>query len=614
MLKSLFGGGRTGAPDSAQGCFELGSELAQRGQLDQAIALLRRAIELQPGHAAAHHNLGSAYRDRGERQAALAAYQEAARLQPLFAEAHYSIGVMRVEERAYEQALASLLRAIKLNPRLAEAHFQAGHAHMGLGDWQAALSEFKAAFAVRPDYAEARWARAMSHLPAVYGAGVDPAERRRAFAAELKALRKWLGETRRPDAYLAVGVHQPFYLAYQEAPNRELLAEYGGLCAEQMALWQSRAGLAPPARRARARPRVGIASAHIYAHSVWTALVRGWIERLAACSELHVFHLGAEEDAETAFARRCAAQFHAGVRPFEQWARLIHGAGLDLLVYPEIGMHATTAKLAAMRLAPVQAASWGHPETTGLPTIDYYLSAQALEPPDAQANYTEKLIALPGLGCSLAAPRADDGREPVSGFAPRPDETLLVCPGTPFKYAPQHDWALVEIAKQRPEARLVFFRSRPEPLAEMLRERLRAAFRRAGLDFERQVAFIPWQTPGAFRALLQRADLYLDTLGFSGFNTAVHALECGLPIVACEGRFLRGRLASGTLRHLGLDELVAPSPQAYVELAVALAGDPQRRRALRQRIESARARLFGDRAPLDALEQLVKSATAPDAA
>ena len=605
MLKWLLGRGKTPLPAGAQDCFRLGSELAQRGRLDEAIVLLRRAVELEPLDAAAHHNLASAYRDRGERPAALAAYREAARIEPAFAEAHYGIGLMLVEERTYEEALASLLRAIKLSPRLAEAHFQAGNAHMGLGNWQAALAEFKAAIEARPDYAEARWARAMSHLPAVYGAGIDPAERRRAFAAELKSLRKWFAASKRPDAFLAVGVHQPFYLAYQESPNRELLAEYGELCAEQMGGWQSRAGLAPPTKRARSKPKIGIVSAHIYEHSVWMALLRGWVERLAARSELHIFHLGGGDDAETAFARKRAAQFHSGARPFDQWAALIHAAGLDLLIYPEIGMDATTAKLASMRLAPVQAASWGHPETTGLPTIDYYLSAEGLEPPDAQANYTEKLIALPNLGCSLSPGKEESGR--FTGLELRKDELLLVCPGTAFKYAPQHDRVLTEIARRVPNSRLVFFRSRPEPLAEKLNGRLRDSFRRAGVDFERQVVFIPWQATGAFRALLRRADLYLDTIGFSGFNTAVHALECGLPIVACEGRFLRGRLASGPLRRLDLDELVAPSEEAYVELAAALAADAGRRQTLRRRIESSRERLFRDPAPLDALEQFVRT-------
>jgi protein O-GlcNAc transferase len=605
VLKWLFGG-RHELPRTAQGCFQLGSELAQRGQLEHAVACLRRAVELEPSHAAAHHNLASAHRDRGEREAALAHYREAARLEPDFAEAHYGIGLMLVEDREYETALASLLRAAKLSPRMAEARFQAGNAYMGLGDWQGALGEFKAAVAARPDYAEARWARAMSHLPAVYGPGIDPLERRRAFAAELKALRDWFRATRRPDAWLAVAVHQPFYLAYQEQPNRELLSEYGALCAEQMGKWQEVKMLAPgtmlsrPPKRARAKPRIGIVSAHIYQHSVWDALVRGWVERLSQSAELHLFHLGGGDDAETAFARKRAAKLHSGWRPFDQWAPLIHGSELDLVIYPEVGMDATTTKLASMRLAPVQAASWGHPETTGLPTIDWYLSAELLEPAGAQANYTEKLVALPNLGVHIA---------PGKPSQPREEELVLVCPGTAFKYAPQLDGVLAEIAKRVPAARLVFFRGKPEALAERLRERLRDSFRKAGADFERQVAFLPWQTREQFRALLGRAALYLDTIGFSGFNTAVQALECGLPIVAREGRFLRGRLASGPLRHIGLGELVADSDQAYVELAVALAGDAARRQSLRQRIAAGRARLYRDPAPLDALERWVKAVT-----
>ena len=87
----------------------------------------------------------------------------------------------------------------------------------------------------------------------------------------------------------------------------------------------------------------------------------------------------------------------------------------------------------------------------------------------------------------------------------------------------------------------------------------------------------------------------------------MQAVEGGLPIVAREGRFLRGRLASGVLRHLGLDELVAPSDEAYVELAAALAADRERCRALRQRIEAGRERLYRDAQPLEALQRFIES-------
>jgi predicted O-linked N-acetylglucosamine transferase (SPINDLY family) len=154
----------------------------------------------------------------------------------------------------------------------------------------------------------------------------------------------------------------------------------------------------------------------------------------------------------------------------------------------------------------------------------------------------------------------------------------------------------------------VFFRSKPEALSNRLERRLHVAFERAGLSFERHALFMPWQDPPAFRAILGAADLYLDTVGFSGFNTALQAVQCGLPVVTREGRFMRGRLASGMLRRIGLDELVAPSDAAYVELAVALANDAGRRRDLRERLRGARERLFEDDAPVRALESFLARA------
>ena len=66
---------------------------------------------------------------------------------------------------------------------------------------------------------------------------------------------------------------------------------------------------------------------------------------------------------------------------------------------------------------------------------------------------------------------------------------------------------------------------------------------------------------------------------------------------------MRGRLASGMLRHIGLGELVTPSDAAYVDLAVALANDAGRRQRLREQLCGARGRLFEDETPVRALEK-----------
>ena len=104
---------------------------------------------------------------------------------------------------------------------------------------------------------------------------------------------------------------------------------------------------------------------------------------------------------------------------------------------------------------------------------------------------------------------------------------------------------------------------------------------------------------------MRQSTAFLDTIGFSGFNTAMQAIESGLPVVTREGRFLRGRLASGILKRLDLHEFIASSEQAYVELAVRLARDKSFRVDLRTRIENSRHTLYDDRASVRALESLL---------
>ena len=633
------------APDQFECLHYLGVSHVQRGQPAQALPLLERALAQRATDASLHANHGLALLALGRHAAAVASLDRALALRPGMSEALNSKGWALHGLHRLEESLACLDKAAEAAPKSVEIQKRRAIVLGELGRDEEALPAFERVLALRPDdtdalgnigtlltragrAAEARAAlaravalapEAMTHrmkhavawLPLVREAGEDVAPGRVAFAREVEAMLADAQAAQAAQTEIAVGAAQPFYIAYQACDNAPLLARYGALCATLMAQWQAAQPPATPAPASApraSRVRVGIASSHVFAHSVWQAIVRGWVEQIdRERFELVVFHLGHTQDDETEFARSQAQAFVSGARGLADWVATIRDARLDVLIYPELGMDELTPRLAALRLAPVQVASWGHPETTGLPTVDHYLSAERFEDAASDAHYTESLVRLPGLGCCVApaAVRPVQQAAPVTreALGVRADATLVVCGGTPFKYAPEHDAVLVRIARELPSAQFLFFRT---PLAASLTDRLMArlaaAFEAAGLAPAAHLVLAPWLDRPRFFGVLLQAQLFLDSVGFSGFNTVMQAIECGLPVVTQRGRFLRGRLGSGLLEHLGLGELVAADDDAMVALAVSLARDARLRADVRERLLARREAMYGDLAPIRALE------------
>jgi len=621
----------------------LGVTHIQRGRPADALPLFARALSLRTNDASLHANHGLALLNLGRHAEALAPLERALALQPL-PEALNNKGWALRGLRRLEDSLACLDQALAAHPTFVEALQRRAIVLGELNRADDALVAFERLLAVRPDDADAlgnlgtlltlmgraadaraaleravaldpasmtaRLKHAVAWLPLVREAGDDIDAARDAFAREIDALRADVATTPPARAEAAVGAAQPFYIAYQARNNVDLLARYGALCAGLMARWAD-ASPAPvaAAREAGARVRVGIASSHVFAHSVWQALVRGWVEELDRDRfDVVVFHLGHTHDAETAVAQARAQAFVAGPRSVAGWVDEIRAAQLDVLIYPELGMDALTPKLAALRLAPVQVTSWGHPETTGLPTLDHYLSAERFDDAAAQSHYSERLVRLPGLGCCVAPaavrPAQQAAEVSLAELGVREDATLVVCAGTPFKYAPEHDAVLVRIAQQVPSAQFLFFRSEvAASLTARLMARLAAAFTAQGLDPAAHLVLAPWMERSRFFGVMMRARLFLDTVGFSGFNTVMQAVECGLPVVTQRGQFLRGRLGSGILEHLGLEDLVTTDDDAMVALAVRLARDAGACADVRARMAVRREAMYGDKAPIRALEE-----------
>lgn len=599
-------------PDLTQTYFHLGNALFAQREMQEAIAAFKAFLHREPHRPEACINLGNAFLETGDATAALASFEQALEIDPDCAVAHYGKGIAFRSLAQTEEAETCLQQAVEIDPDLLAAHSSLAVLLCNEGKLEAAAKSYLRVLEIEPQNEGARWTLAVLKIPAIADTIEEVMASRQKFSHAVDDLRERMNAGEMAMRDLDACNLLPFYLTYQEENNRDLLAAHGALRARLAEAWAGQ-HLSPVLPECSGKKlRVGIVSAHIIKnHSVWIAIVKGWFDHLdPERFELHTFYTGTLKDEETTWASKRSASFEMGNKEFGQWAGIIQEKRVDVLIYPEIGMDLLTAKLASMRLAPIQVATWGHPETSGLSTIDYFLSAEDLEPPNAQDNYTEKLILLPQLGCHYYPAKVKSVDPDLIALRVNPSVPLLLCPGSPFKYAPQYDAVFTEIAQRLGKCQFIFFSGHLPALNEKLRARLQSAFEKADLNFDEYCVILPWLNKPLFYGLMKLVDVFLDTIGFSGFNTAIQALECDLPIVTREGRFMRGRLASGILRRMGLSELVASDEAKYVDLVVKLVQDASYRNAMRQRIASSRSILFHDVSSIRALEAFLISTSA----
>jgi len=583
------------------------SVLTQLCRLEAALNCFGTALTLRPADAATLASQAFVLLSLERTDAALASADQSLQVQETSVEGHHvRAGALRKLNR-HAEALRSLERVLELDPAHVPAWCARGMVLHEMGDFVDAAAAYRQALVLDPNCVQARTRLLASLIPSVPRSQEQSMSARTAFAAELAHWENGLGrrDLDIEDA-LTIARQQFFYLSYEEESNRALLERYRGAAADMLERLDWFPRFTPAMAAPSTRVKLGFVSAQVFDHSVFTAILQGWLHCLDRSRfEIHLFSVGLNQDALTHAVRTSVDHFETGPRPTTEWARSIGERGLDALIYPEIGMNETTLVLASLRLARRQFAAWGHPETSGLPTIDYYLSAELFEPPDAQDHYTEHLVRLPNLGVHCRPYAMTPTPVDFTALGIPHDRPVLVCPGVPFKYRPQDDWIFVEIARRLGRCTFVFFNHEKGALSTMLQARISAAFGEAHLNAAQYLVSIPWQPRPAFFGLLRQADVYLDTIGFSGFNTLMQAVECRLPCVTYEGRFLRGRLGSGILRRLGLAEWVAADREGYVDRAVKLAADGGCRSQMRDRMRVAEDSLYADVSAVNALSELL---------
>lgn len=594
-------------PDYARAHLNLGRALQNAGELEQAAASYRSALRHSPNYAIAHNNLGALLVTQNKLKDAATHLGKALALDPQYPEAHYNQGNLRQAQDDPAGAAASYAEALRLRPHYNNAQFQLGATLEALSRREEAQQVYENLLTRQPDHAEGwqrlsvlymasnQWERAQPALEQATRLAKDPGttlanaayaramvcdwSQREADNAQLWAL----AESRLAQGQ-PTGV-PPFFAKVLDWPAaRQLVVAR----AESHSLAAKAAVLAPRARQAHTRLRVGYLSGDFYDHAV-SHLAQGLFAlHDRAAFEVYAYSFGPNDG--SAYRQRIEAQCEhfVEVRPLtnRQLAQRIRDDGIDILIDMMGYSGFTRFEVMAARPAPLQASWLAYPGSTGAAFIDYVVGDQWVTPAQAADQFSEKLLRLPH--CYLIT----DQHQSVADIAltraqfglPR-DGVVFVCWNNSYKFEPLIFGVWMRILAQVPGSVLWLKGGTARMMDNLRREAAARGVEPARLVFDSQNLVKPQHL-----ARLKLADLFIDTHVYNAHTTAVDALWAGLPLLSCPGEGFPSRVGASLLHAVGLPELIAPDLAAYEARAVELARDPAQLAALRARLAQQRTR------------------------
>jgi protein O-GlcNAc transferase len=572
-----------------------------QGDSAQAVGLLARAVEVNPRDPAAWLHYGLALQGEKQFEQAVAAHTNALTLQPALVPALAGRGgALRALGRSAE-ALADYEAVLAADPRNADAWNGRGALLRSLSRFDEALESLNRALTLEPDFAEALQNRGLllwdekSDFPAARrdlerAVALEPS--RPDLAANLLHL-DIMTALRDCDFAAAQDIAATLpgrITAGEIVPPMMLLSLNGDEMLQRTAaetVVAQRYPAPPPlwtgTRARHERIRLAYISSDFGDHPVGRQVAQLIESHDRARFEVIAISTSPNDNSELRHRLSAASdQFHdVWGRSAAETAALIRELDVDVLV--ELNGHTQRGSLDVLRRrpAPMQVSWLGYAGTTGAPFIDV-LIADRIVAPNAAA-FTERLEYLPGCFFVTDTGRTI-GTAPSRAEAGLPDNAIVFCGFNHVMKLGADSFARwMRILAQVPGS--VLWLREPKPPAI---ENLRRAAAAHGIAPDRLV-FAGHADPETHLARHALADLFLDILPYNAHATACDALWAGLPVLTCRGGSFAGRVAASLLHAVGLPELVTETPEEYESLAVALARDPVRLTALKDKLAANRS-------------------------
>ena len=554
-------------PPGPEAWFSRGVELQQQGAVAAAVGAYREALRGRPDFPEALNNLGAALRSLRRLAEAHDCIDRALALRPGYARALNNRGLIALDQRQGAAAVEDLRRALLLEPRFPEALHNLATALLQLKRYAEAHAAYAQLEQLAPGFPHARGNALYAQLW-----DCDWRDLGSRAAAVTSAIGR--GEhAATPMSLLCVSDSAALQLRCAQLYTRGFFP-----CAA--------AAIATPprARPPQARLRIGYLSGDLGEHAV-SYLLAGVIERHdPARFETCAFAWG--RSAGDAMRRRLAGAFTRFIEvdalADEAVVRLMRELGIDIAVDLCGHTEGQRTGILARRSAPIQVNFLGLPATMGAPYIDYLIADPYLVPPQAEPYYAERIVRLEG------GFQPNDDRRVAA--APTPSRQALGLPdgarvlasfNRTCKITPAVFAVWMRLLAALPEAVLWLPAAHPAAAANLRREAAARAIAPQRLVFAEPVGY------AEYLARYRHAELFLDTAPFNGGATVSDALSMAVPVVTLAGESFAARMAGSALEALGIPELIAHSLEEYETAALALARDPGRLGALRERLAHA---------------------------
>lgn len=589
------------APNMLDACVHLAEVLREQGRMDEALACYRQALQLKPDHVAGYCGMGDLLYQQGAYDVAIECFQRAVQLQPDLTDAHHRLGMAlsRLENRL-EEAAGSYRQVLKYRPDSVEAWINLGKVLVQQGFVEEGRECYQQVLAMGIDDPLFRL-RVESLCPPVPASQAAIDSYRAALRARLTA---W-GESADMRLDLALlhtsDLEPPSALIYQGGDDRPIKEAWAALFQPLLP------EVEPPSLPAGRRPHIGFIVTYRHEQAflkgmagILNQLSAGRFDLTVVCSQQ-----GSEARLRTGIHNPAVRYLPLPERIDHSVERLRQGR-FAVLYHWEVGTDSLNYFLPFFRLAPVQCTGWGWPVTSGIPGVDYYLSARHLETADSDAQYSERLVRFQRLPTCYSRPERSAAPAARERFGLSAGQRVYVCAQNPRKIHPDFDALLAGVLRRDPGGVVVMVEDVQPALMAALRQRWQTQLP----DVIERVRFLPWLAYSDYLDLLAVADVALDTLHFGSGITAYDALAVGLPIVTLPGMFSRGRYVQAVYRQMGLDEGIATDPADYIEQAVRFASEPDYRAAFGARLRTASAELFEDRQAVREFEEFLETAVA----